>query len=150
MFKPIKFILSVFSTDTLNHLPGVNPWTDGNLAEYSTFSDKIGSGPVTMLNLLKFREKSLDGNGTGTESYALYGELVNPLVKDYGGEMVFIGKAGEHLIGDTNYDWDVALLVKWPDRQNLINLINDESYKAIGHLRKNGLERAMLIALDVQ
>jgi len=149
-FKPIRFILSAFSTETLNHLTGLDPWVDGNLAEFSTFSGNVGTGPVTMLHLLKFRELSLDGDATGAEQFALYGDAVNPLIQAHGGEMMFLAEAGEHLIGDTNYDWDAVVLVKWPDRQNLLDLVNDEAYKAIGHLRKNRLERAMLIALDVQ
>lgn len=47
-----------------------------------------------------------------------------------------------------DYDWDMALLVWWPNRQNLIDLGNDEEYEAISHHRLNGLERTMLIALD--
>ena len=144
----IGFILSACSSDTLNHLPGVDPWMDGNFSEFSTFSDNVGTGPVSMLNLLKFRELSLDGNETGAESYARYGELASPFVLQHGGELIFRGKAGEHLVGDTDYDWDMVLIVKWPDRQNLLDLIEDDGYKAIAHHRKNGLERTMLIALD--
>ena len=149
-FKPIRFILSAFNTETLNHLTGLDPWVDGNLAEFSTFSGNVGNGPVTMLHLLKFKELSLDGNATVQEQFVLYGDAVNPLIQVHGGEMVFLGAAGEHLIGDTNYDWDAVVMVKWPDRQNLLDLVNDEAYQAIGHLRTNRLERAMLIALDVQ
>ena len=149
-FKPIRFILSVFSTETLNHLTGLDPWVDGNLAEFSTFSGNVGNGPVTMLHLLKFKELPLDGKATGQEQFVLYGIAVNPLIQVHGGEMIFLGAAEEHLIGDTNYDWDAVVMVKWPDRQNLLDLVNDEAYQAIGHLRKNRLERAMLIALDVQ
>ena len=89
-----------------------------------------------MINLLKFRELSLDGDGTGAEAYARYGELATPFV--------------ERLVGDTHYDWDSVLLVSWPTRQNLIDLGNDEGYQAIAHHRKNALERTMLIALDEQ
>ena len=29
-------------------------------------------GPVVMVNLVRFRERSLDGNGTGWEAYSRY------------------------------------------------------------------------------
>jgi len=101
-----------------------------------------------MINLLKFREQSADGNGTGAEAYARYAELAGPFVERHGGRLVFLGQANEHLIGDTDYDWDMVLLVSWPKRQNLLDLGEDDDYEKIAHHRTNALERTMLIALD--
>jgi len=137
-------------SDTLNHLPGVDPWMDGNPADLASFAANADEGPVVMINLLKFREASLDGDGTGAEAYARYGALAAPFVEAHGGEMVWLGEAREHLVGDTTYDWDSVLLVRWPKRQNLLDLTGDEGYQKIAHHRQNGLERTMLIALDEQ
>ena len=71
-------------------------------------------------------------------------------MEQHGGRLLWAGAAREHLVGDTNYDWDSVLLVSWPKRQNLLDLGQDEGYQAIAHHRKNGLERTMLIALDEQ
>ncbi|MCH8257787.1 MAG: hypothetical protein IIA75_07815, partial [Proteobacteria bacterium] len=49
---------------------------------------------------------------------------------------------------DMDYDWDLVLLVSWPKRQNLLDLIADPEYEAIAHFRGNGLQRSMLIAMD--
>lgn len=144
----IALLLSACGSDPLNHLPGMNPWMDGNPTEFAAFARAADEGPVVMINLLKFRAQSADGNGTGAEAYARYAELAGPFVQRHGGSLVFLGRASELLIGDTDYDWDMVLLVSWPTRQNLIDLGEDEGYEKIAHHRKNGLERTMLIALD--
>jgi uncharacterized protein (DUF1330 family) len=145
---PITFVLFACGSDPLDHLPGVDPWIDGNPTEFAAFAMDADEGPVVMINLLKFREESADGNGTGAEAYARYAELAGPFVERHGGRLVFSGQAKEHLIGDTNYDWDMVLLVSWPKQQNLLDLAGDEDYEKIAHHRKNALERTMLIAMD--
>jgi uncharacterized protein (DUF1330 family) len=144
------FVISGCGSDIANHLPGVDPWIDGNPGEFAKFMQQSDEGPVVMINLLKFRERSKDGNSTGAESYARYGELAAPFVEAHGGTLLWAGEAHEHLVGDTNYGWDSVLLVSWPQRQNLLDLANDEGYQAIAHFRTDGLERTMLIALDEQ
>ncbi len=41
-------------------------------------------GPVTMLNLMKFREDSLDGNGSGRDAYGRYAAVSMRLIGDRG------------------------------------------------------------------
>jgi uncharacterized protein (DUF1330 family) len=144
----IAFMLFACGSDPINHLPGVDPWMDGNPTAFAEFALDAEEGPVVMINLLKFREKSADGNGTGAEAYVRYAALAGPFVERHGGSLVFSGQANEHLIGDTDYDWDMVLLVSWPQKQNLLDLAEDEDYEKIAHDRTNALERAMLIALD--
>ncbi len=140
-------LLVACGSDPLNHIPGVDPWMDGNLAEFASFAKDAEEGPVVMINLLKFKKESDDGEGTGAEAYARYARLAAPLVERHGGSMVFSGQTEEHLVGDTDYDWDMVLLVSWPAHQNLLDLAGDEDYEKIAHHRTNGLERTMLIAM---
>ena len=129
-------------------MPDSNPWMDGNAEQFIEFSRRAGEGPVVMINLLKFYNASLDGDGTGREAYARYGVLAEPFVEKHGGKMIWAGDTAEHLIGDIAYGWDAVLLVKWPTRQKLMDLAGDEDYQAIAHHRENGLQRTMLIAMD--
>jgi uncharacterized protein (DUF1330 family) len=142
--------LAACDSEVANHLPGSDPWLDGNVAQFIEFSGNADKGPVIMLNLLKFRDQSLDGNGTGVEAYTRYGELAGPFVSKHGGELIWAGAATETLVGDMALNWDMVLLVKWPKRQNLLDLADDPEYEAVAHYRTNGLERTMLIALDEQ
>ena len=64
-----------------NHMPGSNPWLDGNAAQMAKFSANADEGPVFMLNLLKFDAVTEDGSMSGAESYAKYGELAGPFSK---------------------------------------------------------------------
>ena len=149
VFVSLSFLTGC-DAQVANHLPGMDPWMDGNPVDFAEFAANADEGPVVMINLLKFRDQSLDGDGTGAEAYARYGQLAGPFVEQHGGSLLWAGAAKEHLVGDTNYDWDSVLLVNWPKRQNLLDLGQDEGYQAIAHHRKNGLERTMLIALDEQ
>lgn len=146
VYLAVLFFLACGS-DPLNHVPGMDPWMDGNPAEFASFAMDAEKGPVVMINLLKFREESTDGNGTGAEAYARYAALAGPLVERHGGSMVFSGQTEEHLVGDTHFDWDMVLLVSWPAHQNLLDLTTDKDYEKIAHHRTNGLERTMLIAM---
>lgn len=131
-----------------NHLPGSNPWLDGNAAQMADFAMHADEGPVYMLNLLKFAPVGGDGGISGAESYAKYGELAGPIVQKHGGVLVWSGVPTQQLIGDMDYDWDLMILVSWPKRQNLLDLSSDPEYEAIAHHRGVGLTRSMLIAMD--
>lgn len=131
-----------------NHPPGSNPWLDGNPGQFVEFASAADSGPVFMLNLLKFEEATGDDDLSGAESYAKYGELAGPFVAKHGGELVWAGAPTEQLIGDMDYDWDLVAIVKWPKRQSLLDLAEDPGYEEISHFRSDGLARSMLIAMD--
>jgi uncharacterized protein (DUF1330 family) len=144
----LLLLISACDSRVANHLPGSNPWLDGNLGQFSEFAAVADEGPVVMINLLKFTDEAKDGSGSGAQSYAKYGELAAPFVEKHGGKLIWSGVPTQQLVGDMDYDWDLVLLVSWPKRQNLLDLGSDEGYEAIAHHRMDGLERTMLIALD--
>ena len=87
--------------------------------------ESIDEGPVTMINLIKYREQSLDGNGTGREAYARYTKPVQKLVEARGGKVLWAGPVAEaalHEGGDADWDW--ALLVYYPSRAAFIDTRN--------------------------
>lgn len=105
----------------------------------ATFQKRLDDGPVTMLNLLKFKPG-------GAAMYRQYMDEVAPLLAGVGGRLVFSGKAAEKLTG--NEDWDLMLLVEYPKRASLAAMFTSDAYKAIAHLRQDALERAVLYAMD--
>lgn len=140
--------LSACDSRIANHLPGSDPWMDGNPAQMLEFKSNADQGPVVMLNLLKFKTEEDDKGKTGEELYAEYVKLASPIVNKHGGTLVWSGAPTEQIIGDMDYDWDLVFLVSWPKRQNLLDLSEDPEYQAVSHLRKEGLKRSMLIAMD--
>jgi hypothetical protein len=49
--------------------------------------------PVTMLNLMRLRDHSRDGKGSGWEAYLRYSALSIKLIKGVGGTIVWTGEA---------------------------------------------------------
>ena len=63
-------------------------------------------GPVVMVNLMRFREHSLDGDGSGWDAYQRYSALTVPMIKARGGTLLWTGDAmavalcsGRHGVG---------------------------------------------------
>lgn len=111
-----------------------------NQEGFADFSDRLGEGPVTMLNLLAFKP---DG---GRERYAEYGVAVLPLLEKAGGRVVFQGEAAPALLGGES--WDLVLLVEYPTRGAFVEMIQSPEYQAIAHLRTEALARGELHPLD--
>lgn len=107
---------------------------------FADLSRRSDEGPVTMLNLLLFKQ---DG---GRERYVEYGAAVLPLLERAGGRVVFQGQAAPVVLGEES--WDLVLLVEYPTRGAFLEMIGSPDYQAIAHLRTEALERGELHPLD--
>ena len=104
-------------------------------------------GPVTMLNLLKFRERSLDGDGTGRDAYDRYARVAQGLVEARGGRVVWAGLVEQvalHEGGDAA--WDVVLLVHYPSRASFVDMVTSPGYLAANVDRTNELAKHVVLA----
>jgi len=108
-------------------------------AQTAAFAELPFRGPVTMLNLLKFKP---DG---GFAKYMKYGQGVVPLVQGVGGRRVFAGRPAFLLIGEQ--EWDLMVIVEYPSKEAFIGMFNGPEYKAIEHLRLDSLETSVLYAM---
>ena len=111
--------------------------------------------PVTMLNLLRFREQSAykpDAPGagvagqTGRQAYAVYSRHVMPLLKGVGGKPVWMGDAHCAVIAPAGESWDEVLLVEYPNKHAFLKMIQSPEYLAIVHHRTAALADSRLIA----
>ena len=105
------------------------------------------AGPVTMLNLMRFRERALDGNGTGREAYERYAAVAQGLVEGVGGRLVWAGIVDHpalHEGGDA--DWSAALLVWYPSRAAFVEMVTSERYLEANVERRNGCEKHLILA----
>lgn len=115
--------------------------------ELDALSEFTDQGPVTMLNLVKFREQSLDGNGTGREAYERYSAAVGPLVEELGGKVFWAGVVKQpalHEGGDVEWDWSV--LVYYPSRTTFVEMIRSDRYQQANRDRQNGVEKHIILA----
>jgi uncharacterized protein (DUF1330 family) len=94
--------------------------------------------PVVMLNLLRF----VDG---GRESYARYARAFQEtFAPRYGVEVIYAGNGDTALVAEDGQQWDAVLLVRYPSRRAFSQMVGDEEYQQITHLRTAALREAVL------
>lgn len=101
------------------------------------------SGPVVMLNLLRFRDVA-DYSASpqlapaepiaGAEAYERYEAHTRPFLEAAGGRVLFRGRGGSPLIGPVDERWDLVLLVVHRDVATFLSFAEDRQYlTGIGH-----------------
>jgi uncharacterized protein (DUF1330 family) len=103
-------------------------------------------GPVVMVNLVRFRERSLDGNGFGWDAYARYSKGDMPLLKKVGGTILWAGRIEGVSLGDLGDGrWDWVVLVRYPSRAAFLEMMTSTDYAAINTDRENGVEDHVIL-----
>ena len=102
-------------------------------------------GPISMVNLLKYKktakyEDGRDTDLTGEEAYKLYAAEVVSFVKKYGGEFIFAGKVSRLMLGEVENLWDAVAIAKYPNRKAMLDMTMDPGYQKIHIHRDAGLE----------
>jgi len=113
-------------------------------------------GPITMLNLLRFRdvadyssnpELAPDEPISGAAAYQRYAENTMPYLADSGGELVLAGDGGDFLIGPSDERWDHVLLVRQRSLEDFFAFTSNPGYLAgLGH-RTAALEDSRLLPI---
>ncbi len=116
-----------------------------NEAQINGFLENSEIGPISMVNLLKFKDEAKyddgrDNNLTGEEAYGLYAAEVIKLVEKYGGEFIFAGKVSRLMLGEVEDLWDAVAIAKYPNRKAMFDMTMDPEYQKIHVHRDAGLE----------
>ena len=116
-----------------------------NEEQINGFLENPEIGPISMVNLLKYKEKAIydDGRDTdlsGEEAYGLYAAEVINLVEKYGGEFLFAGKVNRLMLGEVDEMWDSIAIAKYPNRKAMFEMTMDPEYQKIHVHRDAGLE----------
>lgn len=86
--------------------------------------------PVVMVNLMRFRERSLDGDGSGWDAYLRYSALTVPMIKARGGTLLWTGDAKAVALGEAEANrWDYLALVYYPDVAAFIDMMTSNDYE---------------------
>ncbi len=117
----------------------------------SAYTARGSDGPVAMVNLLKFKDKATYAADrpeaaetlTGQEAYARYGAEVSKILAELGAKTVFAGPAHGMLIGEG--DWDMVVIVEYPNRAVMLGMGTSDAYQAIHYHREAGLAHQLLI-----
>lgn len=104
--------------------------------EVEALREQVGPGPVVMVNLLKFRQPE------GLAAFGRYGQITAPLIQRQQGEVLYAGRAGPVIAG--REDWDLVILVRFPDIEAFIGLAADPVYQSDARAeRELALERTI-------
>jgi uncharacterized protein (DUF1330 family) len=127
--------------------PGGLPADSGNRAidpppaEFGAFLAKEPERPLSALNLNQHRDR---------REYGRYGRNTLPQLLRRGAAPVFVADALPGGVGDTSHPlaapWDEALLVHYPSRGAMLDMLRDPEYQRGLPHRERGLVRAGLIA----
>ncbi|KPA96287.1 DUF1330 domain-containing protein [Pseudomonas asplenii] len=113
-------------------------------------------GEVTMLNLLRFREVADYGATpelapahpiSGAEAFERYIRQTLPLLRQTGGELLYLGSAQAWLIGPENERWDRVMLVRQSSVEAFLGFASHAGYlEGLGH-RTAALEDSRLLPM---
>ncbi|WP_199100520.1 DUF2239 family protein [Dyella sp. ASV21] len=115
------------------------------------------SGPVVMLNLLRFRaiadysaSPALAPSSPirGADAFQRYIAHTLPFLRESGGDIAFLGEGGAWLIGPSEERWDMAMLIRHRDASTFLGFASHAAYLAgMGH-RIAAIEDARLLPLS--
>src|ERR1700712_2961878 len=104
-------------------------------------------GPIVMANLMRFRERSLDGDGSGWDAYLRYSALTVPMIKARGGTLLWTGNAKAVALGEEQGNqWDYVALVSSPSLAAFTDMMTSADYENIcDPHRRNGCEEHVIV-----
>jgi uncharacterized protein (DUF1330 family) len=104
--------------------------------------------PVVMVNLMRFRESSLDGDGSGWDAYLRYSALTEPMIKARGGTLLWTGDAKAVALGvEAGNQWDYLALVYYPTVSAFTDMMTSKDYETrCDPHRTNGCAEHVIIA----
>ena len=111
----------------------MNPLSKLDEAQPATLTDD----PIVVLNLLKFKSQD------SVASYMDYGTEFFRTFAQRGAEVLYCGKLMEKVQGDAG-DWDVVLLVRYPNRKFFYDMLRSDEYQSFSHYREDALSNGVL------
>ena len=105
-------------------------------------------GPIVMVNLMRFRERSLDGDGSGWDAYLRYSVLTVPMIKARGGTLLWTGNAKAVALGRKDGNkWDYLALVYYPSVAAFVDMMTSAEYENLSDPhRRDGCVEHVIIA----
>ncbi len=114
------------------------------------------TGEIIMLNLLRFRKVADYSENpelkpskpiSGAEAFQKYIDHTLPFLKESGGDIVFLGKGGQNLIGPQDERWDFVMLIRQNSLSDFMAFSSNKAYMAgLGH-RTAALEDSRLLPI---
>ena len=110
--------------------------------QFGEFNKFPADTKLSMLNLLKYKDKDAVSGKTGEERYDDYMKAVNPFFVKSNAKVVYMGKAQATLIGPDD-EWDKVLIVEYAKKSDFIAMVLSEGYPS--DIRSQALADSRLI-----
>jgi uncharacterized protein (DUF1330 family) len=110
-----------------------------NASDLERFVAADPSGPVVMLNLIRF---ATDGEAKYMQYIEKFG--TSGVRERYGVTIVYGGTGHPSLLAAEGGDWDLVALIRYPSRQHFVDMVNDPDYQEFEHLRAEAVATAVL------
>ena len=105
--------------------------------------------PVIMLNLMRFRDRSLDGDGSGWDAYLRYSRMTNKLIRARSGRIIWAGELNGATLGpEVHGQWDFTALVYYPRPAAFLDMMQSDEYAEANVHRENGCEAHLIMAVN--
>lgn len=127
--------------------------TEPNPHQLEAFRGADQSQPISMVNLLKYREhaqydatapESAEGL-SGRDAYNRYAKVAMDKIKHNGGAIEFLSQSQQCFVGGDNDDWDQVVIVHYRSRADYLKGFDSPEYQdAIRH-RIAGLHKRVII-----
>ena len=114
------------------------------------------TGPIVMLNLLRFRETADYWDHpelapatpiSGREAYEQYMSHTMPFLLASGGSLDFVGDGGHFFVGPVGERWDLAILVRQASIESFFEFASNDAYLAGAGHRSAALEDSRILPL---
>ncbi len=109
---------------------------------------KLGqSGPIHIINLLKFRQQvdTPEGSISGAAAYGKYTAGVGTAFVRVGGQRIYFGRVGHiFALGDAG-DWDAAIVTRYPSADALAQMWLSPEFVDAHKNRTDGVERSQVL-----
>lgn len=118
-----------------------------DLLNIEGLEDMEHQGPIVMVNLMRFRDRSLDGDGSGWDAYLRYSALTVPMIKARGGTLLWTGDTKAIALGpQAGNQWDYLALVYYPSVAAFIDMMTSADYESrCDPHRRNGCAEHVII-----
>jgi uncharacterized protein (DUF1330 family) len=118
-----------------------------DLLNIEGLKDLEHQGPIVMVNLMRFRDRSLDGDGSGWDAYLRYSAVTVPMIKARGGTLLWTGEAKGVALGlPGGNQWDYLALVYYPSVAAFLDMMTSPDYENLSDPhRRNGCAEHLII-----
>ena len=133
------------------------PTTEATNTQLQEFRDADQKTPITMVNLLKFRETAIYEDAdhldaepvSGRQAYQRYANVALSKIRQNGGSVDYLASSEQCFVGDEEDAWDQVVIVRYPSRAAYLLGFDSSEYQAAIVHRIAGLEKRLLLQCSV-